>query len=308
MSIRVLQVLAGLFALAAVLLVLVGWRLASSVSQQSAVDNVSGTPSVPNQPLAKAPAYPALVAVNEMTRGHQIQEQDLRHVDFPFPVAAGVANTNELVGKILSKPVQSGNVVSHADIDSLPGVVSHVNPGMRAVAISIDEIVSVGAHLTPGDLVDVHYVSSGSLSSESRVGRTLFQNLTVLSVGADYIDGEGASENSNRSARSVVLEVPEPLAPVLTLADISGALRLALVGQDEQQALAFQVAESQEGLDLILSNPNVEGAANIYQLSDFVMPSSASSEADSTARNSQGAERYVVQHIGREVSRVSIPE
>lgn len=177
MSIRVLQALAGLFALAAVLLVLVGWRLASSVSQQAFDPDSGGSTTGNVDNSAVAPVYPALVALNDMPSGHLVREQDLVLVNMPFLAPEGVNDNSELVGNLLSRPVKAGSIVRQSDVEVLPGVGSEVQSGMRGVAIAIDEIVGVGSHLSPGDLVDVHFVAAANASSQSSLGRTLFKNI-----------------------------------------------------------------------------------------------------------------------------------
>lgn len=311
MSIRVLQVLAGLFALAAVLLVLAGWRLASSVSQQEPVRTSINETAREGEASANAIRYPALVAVNEMPTGHLIREQDLRLVEFPFSVARGVTEQDVLIDKVLTRPVKMGNVIRRNDIESLPGVGSEVDVGMRAVAIAIDEVVGVGSHVKPGDHVDVHFVSNTGISSQGGVGRTLFSNLRVLSVGSDYLKPEGQDEATTRSARSVVLEVPKPFAPLLTLAETSGVLRLALIGQDELMEETYLATLGEDG---------AEGSTGLHQ-TDLASDISVFNLAELTTGNETGQQKnnnlssestetdhVVIQFVGREVSRVSVAE
>ena len=311
MSIRVLQVLAGLFALAAVLLVLLGWRLASSVSQQEPVRASINETARENETSANATRYPALVAVNEMPTGHLIREQDLRLVEFPFSVSQGVTENDVLIDKVLTRPVKVGNVIRRSDIESPPGVGSEISVGMRAVAIAIDEVVGVGSHVTPGDHVDVHFVSNIGISSQGGLGRTLFSNLRVLSVGADYLKPEGQEETATRSARSVVLEVPEPFAPLLTLAETSGVLRLALIGQDELMEESYLATLGEDGADdpTRLLQTGLASGISVFNLAELTTDNEVSQQKkNNTSSGSTETGHMVIQFVGREVSRVSVPD
>lgn len=309
MSIRVLQALAGLFALAAVLLVLVGWRLASSVSQQTSVPgSIDSTGTVDNS--AVAPVYPALVALNEMPSGHLVREQDLVLVDMPFAVPEGISDNKELVGNLLSRPVKAGSIVRQSDVEVLPGVGSEVQSGMRGVAIAIDEIVGVGSHLSPGDLVDVHFVTAANASRQSSLGRTLFKNIRVLSVGSEYLLSEAPDDAGiTRSARSVVLEVPQKLSPLLTLAETSGVLRLALIGYDEVHDRKLQAnLTDDEDLSVISAGLSVLSSDNSFQLSDLsTHPANGSQRQTNTGESESAAEEIlVIKQVGNEVSRINL--
>ena len=83
------------------------------------------------------------------------------------------------------------------------GLAATIPPGMRAVAIRVNEIVGVAGFVVAGTHVDV-LVSGNSGDAASVAGgnstRTLLQNISVLSAGQDFKkDTVAYSRNGVRS-------------------------------------------------------------------------------------------------------------
>jgi pilus assembly protein CpaB len=68
------------------------------------------------------------------------------------------ARSEDVVGRVVRRPVGQGQALTTADFEtnaSLPQVATSLAAGLRAVAVPLDRVDSVGALLQPGDWVDV---------------------------------------------------------------------------------------------------------------------------------------------------------
>src|SRR5205823_11358681 len=74
------------------------------------------------------------------------------------------------------------------------GLASMIPPGMRAVAIRVNEVVGVGGFVVPGMRVDI-LISGAPPNADGHLGnltKTMLQNIEVLSAGQDFRrDAEG---------------------------------------------------------------------------------------------------------------------
>jgi len=64
----------------------------------------------------------------------------------------------ELIGLVVRRAVAQGAAITNADFTSgvtVPELVRSIQPGMRAIALPLNRVDSVGALLQPGDFVDV---------------------------------------------------------------------------------------------------------------------------------------------------------
>jgi pilus assembly protein CpaB len=110
-------------------------------------------------------------------------------------------------------------------VDAGAGLPSMIPPGMRAVSVRVNDVVSVAGFVQPGTRVDV--LATGSEGND-RQTITVLQNVAVIAVGGSLLERIAGGEQT---------------APVITL----------LVSPDDAQKLALA---SQEGrIQLALRNP-----------------------------------------------------
>ena len=105
------------------------------------------------------------------------------------------------------------------------GLPSMIPPGMRAVSVRVNDVVSVAGFVQPGTRVDV--LATGSSGSE-RQTTTVLENVAVIAVGKS-LDRTATGEAQ--------------VAPVITL----------LVSPDDAQKLALVSSEGR--IQLALRNP-----------------------------------------------------
>jgi pilus assembly protein CpaB len=110
------------------------------------------------------------------------------------------------------------------------GMAAMIPPGMRAVAVRVNEVVGVAGFVVPGMHVDILIsgTAPGSNTSLGTLTQTLLQNIEVLSAGQDFKkDAEG---------KPVIVQVVNMLVT-------------------PTQAEQLSLAASQTNIQLVLRNP-----------------------------------------------------
>jgi pilus assembly protein CpaB len=188
-----------------------------------------------------------VAAAVDIPRGARITETMLTTITFPqgaLPSGA-FSDPNQLVGRVPRVVAPAGLPVLEtmlAPKGTRPGVI--VPPGMRAVAVKIDESSGVDNHLQPGCRVDVvgYFARRGGRGNET-LARTLVENVEVAAVGdrlsAGGTQGPEAGKDASRSRterppRAVTLIVKPDDVPKLHLAEQQGKIKLSMRSYEEQ--------------------------------------------------------------------------
>jgi pilus assembly protein CpaB len=154
----------------------------------------------------------------------------------------------EMAGKIARRFIAAGEpltdrtIFAREDANFMAGVL---NPGMRAVAIPVDEESGAAGFILPGDLVDVvltHDIQKsmprGSSDSNfnapvSRfLSETILDSLRVLAVGQMVKDEDGEPQLVD----TVTVEASAREAEVINLAKEMGSITLTLRALSDRQA------------------------------------------------------------------------
>ena len=143
---------------------------------------------------------------------------------------------DELEGMIASQAIVpgevilKGRVVEHLGGSTLSAVIE---PGMRAVAVRVNEIIGVAGFLLPGNRVDV--LASRKGGNRGVAIETILQDIKVLAVDQT----SSTDKNEPVVVRAVTLEVTPKQAEMLVKATGEGSVQLALRNpKDEQQVIA----------------------------------------------------------------------
>lgn len=212
-----------------VILAIVGIRLGSS-------DNNKAVTLAPESP------YKVLVSTRDIEPNSILTDEDVQTIPYPLSTGGTFQKAKDVVGKEIFVRLPKGEVLrqSHFEISSV--LAEQVTPGHRAMAVSVDETVGAGGFLMPGDSVDVIFAAKGgSRKDSSHFSRRILSDIKVLAFG-NVIQGSGPDGEpvSGKRSRTAVLEVPEPEISKLLLADTSGTLRLAAVGDRELAQLKLE--------------------------------------------------------------------
>ena len=178
------------------------------------------------------PGMDIVVAVNDLQVGAKLEDRDVRLARFQQSVIPPGAFTkkSQVVGRGVVLPVSKGEFIlpnKLAAANAGSGLPSLIPPGMRAVSVRVNDVVSVAGFVQPGSRVDV-LATGNQGSGNDRQTTTVLENVAVIAVGKNL------ERNANGDAQT---------APVITL----------LVSPDDGQRLTLA---SQEGrIQLALRNP-----------------------------------------------------
>jgi Flp pilus assembly protein CpaB len=111
---------------------------------------------------AQAPADPdvsVVVAAQNIELGTAVSADMLATVNLPESQATDTYQApDELIGQVVRREVTQGEALTSEDFQSgvsVPQLVSAIPNGMRAIAVPLSRVDSVGLLLQPGDWVDV---------------------------------------------------------------------------------------------------------------------------------------------------------
>ena len=175
-------------------------------------------------------AVQVVVAANEIQVGSKLADRDVRLATFPVSsVPPGAySRKSQVIGRGAVLPISQGEFIlpgKLASEEAGAGLPSMIPPGMRAVSVRVNDVVSVAGFVQPGTRVDV--LSTGNQGSgNERQTTTVLENVAVIAVGRSLLDRNGASDAQN--AGVITLLVSPDDAQKLTLASQEGRIQLAL--------------------------------------------------------------------------------
>ncbi len=106
-----------------------------------------------------------VVATRDIPLGIAIKADMLKTVDRKIDnerKSGAFANPELVIGQITRRPITSGAQVEAADFETGPGISQlEVPAGMRAIAVSVDQISGVGTVIKTGDYVDMLVALTG---------------------------------------------------------------------------------------------------------------------------------------------------
>ncbi len=183
-----------------------------------------------------------VVAAKDIAPGTMINEElinngTIKTTQWPkTSVPAGAfSSPQQVIGKtnrvkiIANEPILDSRLAGEG-----AGLTVRLEPGKRAMAVRVDEIIGVSGFIVPDDRVDVILTTTppGSANQENRIAKIVLQNKRVLSVAQSTEQKDGKPQ----LARSITLEVTPEDAEKLSLASQEGQIVLALrgLGDDAQ--------------------------------------------------------------------------
>ncbi|MCB1651803.1 MAG: Flp pilus assembly protein CpaB [Alphaproteobacteria bacterium] len=194
-----------------------------------------------------------LVASKDLSIGRALVDGDLRWQEWPkssvFPGAVirdgDQKETEALEGRLARDVAKGEPVMKSALIGQVRGnlVAGFLEPGQRAVAISVDASSMVGGFIGPGDYVDVILTYRESIRTKDddpRVTKmlelnldklateTILQNVKVLAV--DQMAERPEDDEKIKVGKTITIAVSAQDAERLFLASKLGDLTLALRG------------------------------------------------------------------------------
>lgn len=175
------------------------------------------------------PGVPVVVAVHDLAPGDPLSDRDLKVVSYPagFLPDGVLHSISDAVQRSVLLPLAKGQFLTmkNLGIDGEKATLEHLIPtGMRAAAVSVDDVTSVAGFVRPGSLVDV-LVTGSAADSHRLQSATVLQRVRVLAMGTQM---EGEAAKDVRQAHVVTLLVSPQEAETLSFASQQGRIQLII--------------------------------------------------------------------------------
>ena len=170
-----------------------------------------------------------IVAADDIQVGARIEEHDVRTAKFPtsgLPSGA-YSRRSQVLGRGVIIPISKGEFILPTKLapeNAGSGLPSLIPPGMRAVSVRVNEVVSVAGFVGPGTRVDILLTGPPNGSTEPQT-TTVLQNVAVIASG-HTLERNAAGEAQNTPVITL-LTSPED-AERVTLASSEGKIQLVL--------------------------------------------------------------------------------
>jgi pilus assembly protein CpaB len=174
------------------------------------------------------PGVEVIVAADDLQVGAKVEEHDIKVIKIPkddLPPGAPRRRA-DVLGHGVIVPISKGEFILPnrlAGENAGAGLPSLIPPGMRAVSVRVNEVVSVAGFVTPGTRVDV--LLTGTPGGGEQQTTTVLQNVAVLASG-HTLERTATGEAQNTAV--ITLLVSPDDAQRLTLASSEGHIQLAL--------------------------------------------------------------------------------
>ena len=182
------------------------------------------------------------VAAHPIDAGASFGASDVTFNDVPRGSAPGdaVRDTAQLQNAFASAAIPKGAIVRQSNLSSTP-IGSHLSTlipnGFVAVSIAVNDVISTGGFVVPGDHVDVLGVTSKDATDSASI---VLRDVPVLAVSNSVL-GQTANSADSKKSTSGAATSPTSLDSTVTLAvTIQDAQRLVQVDEVGKLRLALR--------------------------------------------------------------------
>jgi pilus assembly protein CpaB len=175
------------------------------------------------------PGIDVVVAANDIQVGTKLEDRDVRMARFlQSSVPPGAfTKKSQVMGRGVVLPVNKGEFILPSKLaapNAGSGLPSLIPPGMRAVSVRVNDVVSVAGFVQPGSRVDV-LATGNQGGGNDRQTTTVLENVAVIAVGKNL---ERSPTGEAQPAPVITLLVAPDDAQKLTLASQEGRIQLSL--------------------------------------------------------------------------------
>ncbi len=175
------------------------------------------------------PGVDVVVAADDLEVGARIQDHDVKVVRFPEGTlpAGTFRRMSQVIGRGVVQAITKGEFILPAKLageNAGSGLPSLIPPGMLAVAVRVNEVVSVAGFVVPGTRVDVLLTGNATGGGEQQT-TTVLENVAVVATGSNL---ERNSNGEPQNSPVITLLVSPDDAQKVTLAQSQGKIQLAL--------------------------------------------------------------------------------
>jgi pilus assembly protein CpaB len=172
------------------------------------------------------PVAEIVVAATDLSIGSRLTAENLSLMKWPranVPKGA-FENIADVEGRVNVSKLVAGNPLLEAALaapGSGAGLVAAIKPGMRAMAIKVNEVTGVGGFILPNTFVDVIAIEK---KGKKKTAKRLLEKIEVLAIAQETFIEEGKP----KVVRTVTLELTPEDAKKLALQTNEGAIQLVL--------------------------------------------------------------------------------
>ena len=183
----------------------------------------------------ETPLTQVVVAGKDLEMGSMLSKENLAVVDWPKAHAPqGTFGTiDDVAGRVTVVKMVAGTPLVAAELaaeGSGVGLVAAIEPGKRAMAIRVDEVVGVGGFILPNTFVDIIAVQG-----KAKNPKTILEYIEVLAIAQETFTEEGKA----KVVRTVTLELEPRQAELLAAETNKSHIHLVLRNPlDEPKKLA----------------------------------------------------------------------
>ena len=207
----------------------VGLALITSIMAYNWFQNQGPAPQI--KKIVKYEGKPIVVASMDVSWGMPLTKEMVRLVNFPSEHMPDgrFDKPEDLYGRIVLTPLKRHEPILESKLAPLDvkngGVIGVLHPGMRAMAVRVNDVVGLPGFVKPGDRVDV-MVTMGNSGKKGKITKTVLENTLVLATGTQ-MERQGPGEKP-KMVKVFTFEVSLDEAEKLAFASTEGKLRLAL--------------------------------------------------------------------------------
>ncbi len=178
---------------------------------------------------AKPATNQVMVAARDLPVGTLISDADVKIGEWSGPLPSNaVLKKEDALGRGVVASIYQGEPLLDARLAARgagAGLSATIPPGMRGVAVRVNDVVGVAGFVVPGQRVDILVLGTPpGGSSAGTITKTILQNIQVLSAGQNI---QKDNEGKPVTVQVVNLLVTPEQAEVLSL--ISNDMRIQLV-------------------------------------------------------------------------------
>ena len=185
----------------------------------------------PTQTQAKTTSVQVALATKNLEIGTVIKEDDVKVSEWPGAIPVGASTqVKDIIGRGVITAIFAKEPIIESRLapkGAGGGMAAMIPPGMRAVAVRVNEVVGVAGFVVPGTHVDVLISGNtpGASGSLGTLTQTLLQNIEVLSAGQDF---KKDAEGKPITVQVVNMLVTPTQAEQLSLASSQTTIQLVL--------------------------------------------------------------------------------
>ncbi len=211
-----------------------------------------------NAAIEVIPTVGVIVSNRTLKYGERLAEDDVRVVEWPenaipegsFTDLAVLFPESGSKDRFVLRTMEKDEALMEVKITQPgegAGLTSQLDKGMRAFAIRVDVASGVSGFLRPGDFVDVYWTGSRrgtTAEADGEITRLIQPRVELIAV--DQIAGTDVTGTT--IARTITVAVTREQVAVLTQAQNTGRLTLALVGIEDETVSSEVIEIDQRAL------------------------------------------------------------